>query len=66
MANILNIVQYIVLHPLFSTKAFLIKLFKQFEEQGEDFERHQRQFSKNTWPYSFNLTKPLSSSTSTC
>ena len=24
MANILNIVQYIVLHPLFSTKAFLI------------------------------------------
>ena len=36
-ANILNIVQYIVLHPLFSTKAFLIKLFKNFEEQAEDF-----------------------------
>ena len=36
-ANILNMVQYIVLHPLFSTKAFLIKLFKNFEEQAEDF-----------------------------
>ena len=29
--------EYIVLHPLFSTNAFLIKLFKNFEEQGEDF-----------------------------
>ena len=29
-------VQYIVLHPLFSTKAFVI-LFKNFEEQIEDF-----------------------------
>ena len=36
-ANTLNIVQYIVLHPLFSTKAFLIKSFKKFEEQVEDF-----------------------------
>ena len=35
--NILDIVQYIVLHPLFSTKAFLIKLFKNFEEQVDDF-----------------------------
>ena len=37
MANILDIVQYTVLHPLFSTKAFLIKLFKNFEEQVEYF-----------------------------
>ena len=37
MANILDIVQYIVFHPLFSIKAFLIKLFKNFEEQLEDF-----------------------------
>ena len=37
MANILDIVQHIVLHPLFSTTAFLIKLFKNFEEQVEDF-----------------------------
>ena len=29
-------VQYIVLHPVFSTNAFLIKLFKNFEEQVED------------------------------
>ena len=29
--------EYIVLHPLFSTNAFLIKLFENFEEQGEDF-----------------------------
>ena len=36
-ANILDVVQYMVLHPLFSTKAFLIKLFKNFEEQVEDF-----------------------------
>ena len=36
-ANILDIVQYIVLHPLRSTKVFLIKLFKNFEEQVEDF-----------------------------
>ena len=37
MANILDIVQYIVLHPLFSIKAFLIKLFKNFEKQVKDF-----------------------------
>ena len=30
-------IQCIVLHPLFSTTVFLIKLFKNFEEQGEDF-----------------------------
>ena len=34
---ILYNVQYIVLHPLFRTKAFLIKLFENFEEQVEDF-----------------------------
>ena len=32
-ANILDIVQYIELHPLFSTKAFFEKLFKNFEKQ---------------------------------
>ena len=38
MANILhNIVLHIILHPLFSTKAFLIKLFKNFEQQVEGF-----------------------------
>ena len=37
MANILDIVRYIVLHPLFSTKAFLIKMFENFEEQVQDF-----------------------------
>ena len=37
MANILDIVQHILLHPLFSATAFLIKLFKNFEEQVEDF-----------------------------
>ena len=36
-ANVLNIVQCIVLHSLFSTIAFLIKLFKNFEEQVEGF-----------------------------
>ena len=36
-ANMLDIVRYIVLHPLFSTIAFLIKLFKNFKEQVEDF-----------------------------
>ena len=36
-ANLWDIVQYIVLHPLFSTKAFLIKLFENFGEQVEDF-----------------------------
>ena len=36
-ANLWDIVQYIVLHPLFCTKAFLIKLFENFEEQVEDF-----------------------------
>ena len=35
--NVLDIVQYIVLHPLFSTKALQIKLFKNFEKQVEDF-----------------------------
>ena len=33
----LDIAQYIVLHPLFSTKAFLIKSFKNFEEQVDFF-----------------------------
>ena len=33
----LDIVHYIILHPLFSTKAFLIILFKNFKEQVEDF-----------------------------
>ena len=28
----MDIIQYIVLHPLFSTKAFLIKMFKTLEE----------------------------------
>ena len=37
MANILDIVQYFVLHPLFSAKAFLTNLLKNFEEQVEDF-----------------------------
>ena len=32
----MDIVQYIVLHPL-STKIFLMKLFKNFQEQEEDF-----------------------------
>ena len=36
-ANILDIAQYIVLHALFTTIAFLIKLFKNFKEQVEDF-----------------------------
>ena len=36
-ANILDIVQYIVLHPFFSTKPFLIKLFKNFKEQIGSF-----------------------------
>ena len=36
-ANVMDTVQYTVLHPLFSTKAFLIKLFKNFQEQVEDF-----------------------------
>ena len=41
-ANIMDIVQYVLLHPLFSTKAFLIKLLKNFEEQVEDFfHRHK-------------------------
>ena len=34
--NTCDIVQYIVLHPLFSTKAFLIKFFKNFKEQVKD------------------------------
>ena len=33
----LDIAQYIVLHPLFSTKAFVIKLLKNSEELVEDF-----------------------------
>ena len=33
----LYIVRYIVLNPLFSSIAFLIKLFKNFEELVEDF-----------------------------
>ena len=37
MANLMEIVQYIVLHPSFSTKGFLIKLFKNFEEQVQGF-----------------------------
>ena len=37
MGNLLDIVQYVVSHPLFSTKDFLIKLFKNFKEQVEDF-----------------------------
>ena len=40
-ANILNIVRYIEFYPLFSLKAFLIKLFKNFEEQVEDFSTSQ-------------------------
>ena len=32
-ANIIDIVQYIVLQPSFSTKAFLTKLFKNFENE---------------------------------
>ena len=39
--NILDIVQYIVLHLLFSTIAFLIKLFKNFEEQLKVFPTSQ-------------------------
>ena len=34
------IARYIALYPLFSTKAFLINLFKKFEEQAEDFFNH--------------------------
>ena len=37
MANILDIARYIVSYPLFSAKAFWIKLFKNFEEQVEGF-----------------------------
>ena len=41
MANILEILQYVVLHPLFRTRAltraFLVKLFKNFKEQVEGF-----------------------------
>ena len=36
-ANLFDVVQYIVLNSLFSTKAFLIKLFKNFKEQAEGF-----------------------------
>ena len=36
-ANVLNFVQYIVLQPLFSTKAFSIKIFKNFEAQVDFF-----------------------------
>ena len=39
--NTLDIVLYIVLHPLFSTKAFFINLFKNFEEQVENFSTSQ-------------------------
>ena len=35
--NIGYCIQYVVLHPLFSTQAFVIILFKNFEEQVEDF-----------------------------
>ena len=41
MADLLDIVQYIVLHPLFSTKTFSKKIFKNFGEQVEDFLRSQ-------------------------
>ena len=37
LANIFDVVQYIVLHPLFNRKAFLMKLFKNFEEQVNFF-----------------------------
>ena len=37
MGSKLDTVQYIVLHPLFSLKALLIKLFKNFEEKVKDF-----------------------------
>ena len=30
-------VQYIVLHPLFSTKAFLVKFINNFEEKSKRF-----------------------------
>ena len=36
-ANILDIVLYIVLHPLFSTKVFLIKLLQNSKDQVESF-----------------------------
>ena len=36
-AKVSDIVQYIVLHPLFSRKAFLMKLFKSFEEPIYNF-----------------------------
>ena len=61
-ANIMDIVQYIVLHPLFSTKAFLIKLFKNFQEQVDFFKVSSDSLVKKTRPSSLNLTKPLSSS----
>ena len=52
----------ILYNVLFSTKAFLTKLLKNFEEQAEDFfQRHKRQFSTKPRPSSVNLTKPLSS-----
>ena len=35
--NMCSILQYIVLHPLFNTKAFLIKWLKNFEEQVDGF-----------------------------
>ena len=48
MANMLDIVQYIVLHPLFSIITFYTELFKNFEEQVNGFsQRHRWQFSKN-------------------
>ena len=61
--NILDIVQYIVLHPLFNTKAFFIKLLKNFEEQVEGFLNVTGDSLVKTQPSSLNLSKPLRSST---
>ena len=57
--NILDIAQYIVLHPLFSMKSFLIKLFKNFEEQVDFFNVTSDSLVKETRPSSLSLTKPL-------
>ena len=58
---------YTVLHSLFRANAFLIKFFKNFQEQVEDFfQRHKWQFSnkKSATQLIFNKVIKLSTSTS--
>ena len=59
LTNVFDVVQYIVLHPLFSRKAFLMKLFKNFEEQVNFFNVKSYSLAKKKTAIQLKSNKPI-------